>query len=87
MSDLTRHLSRCLATKWPGLLHFQVPTVKETDIEIIKMTDDDEMINNSLLLQLVGVWLVVDIDLDYIQPRSAGPKLNLTVLHKKCIMF
>ena len=42
-----------------------LPTVKETDIEIIKMTDDDEMINNSLLLQLVGVWLVVDIDSDY----------------------
>ena len=48
-----------------------LPTVKETDIEIIKMTDDDdEMINNSLFLQLVGVWLVVDIDSDSSQaPR------------------
>ena len=46
-----------------------LPTVKETDIEIIKMTDDDdEMINNALLLQSVGVWgLVVDIDSDYLQ--------------------
>ena len=42
-----------------------LPTVKETDIEIIKMTDDDEMINNTLLLQPDGVWLVVDIDSDY----------------------
>ena len=42
-----------------------LPTVKETDIEIIKMTDDDEMINNTLLLQPGGVWLVVDIDSDY----------------------
>ena len=42
-----------------------LPTVKETDIEIIKLTDDDEMINNSLLLQPDGVWLVVDIDSDY----------------------
>ena len=45
-----------------------LPTVKETDIEIIKMTDDDEMINNTLLLQSVGVWgFVVDIDSDYRQ--------------------
>ena len=42
-----------------------LPTVKETDIEIIKLTDDDEMINNTLLLQPDGVWLVVDIDSDY----------------------
>ena len=39
--------------------------MKETDIEIIKLTDDDEMINNTLLLQPDGVWLVVDIDSDY----------------------
>ena len=44
-----------------------LPTVKETDIEIIKLTDDDEMINNTLLLQPDGVWLVVDIDSDYRQ--------------------
>ena len=42
-----------------------LPTVKETDIEIIKLTDDDEMINNTLLLQPDGVWLVVGIDSDY----------------------
>ena len=49
-----------------------LPTVKETDIEIIKMTDDDEMINNTLLLQPGGVWLVVDIDSDY----NPAPKVQ-----------
>ena len=55
-----------------------LPTVKETDIEIIKLTDDDEMIYNTLLLQPDGVWLVVDIDSDYNQ-APASLKLNLTV--------
>ena len=49
-----------------------LPTVKETDIEIIKMTDVVSF------CRVLGVWLVVVIDSDNNQ-APASLKLNLTV--------